>query len=172
MQVDYKGFTISVELDTNPEDPRSWDNFGTMICYHPHYNLGDKHKLSMEEAGKIYHNKNVVALPLFLYDHSGITISTTPFSCPWDSGQIGFIYVTKDDVRKEFGRITKKVLEKVNKCLESEVKVYDEYLRGDVYCFTVENDEGEIIDSCGGFFGDGDYCFEEAKRAIDYIIKG
>jgi hypothetical protein len=32
---------------------------------------------------------------LYLYDHSGITISTSPFSCGWDSGQVGFIYLTR-----------------------------------------------------------------------------
>ena len=25
------------------DDPRSWDNIGTMVCFHSRYNLGDKH---------------------------------------------------------------------------------------------------------------------------------
>lgn len=44
-----------------------------------------------------------VILPLYLYDHSGITISTVPFSCPWDSGQVGWIYAPKDTFRKATG---------------------------------------------------------------------
>lgn len=39
----------------------------------------------------------VLMLPLHLYDHSGITMNTTGFHCPWDSGQVGFIYVTLKD---------------------------------------------------------------------------
>lgn len=39
-------------------------------------------------------DEKVAMLPLFLYDHSGITMSTGPFHCPWDSGQVGFIYMT------------------------------------------------------------------------------
>ena len=30
-----------------------------------------------------------VFLPLYLFDHSGITMNTSGFSCPWDSGQVG-----------------------------------------------------------------------------------
>ena len=30
--------------------------------------------------------EGMVILPLYLYDHSGITMNTTGFSCPWDSG--------------------------------------------------------------------------------------
>ena len=30
----------------------------------------------------------MVILPLYLYDHSGITMNTCGFSCPWDSGQV------------------------------------------------------------------------------------
>ena len=90
-----------------------------------------------------------------MYDHSGVTISTTPFSCPWDSGQIGFAIVTKEELRKEFSvkRITKELTEKATKILLNEVEVYDQYLKGDVYGFKVlENDEE--TDSCFGFFGD------------------
>ena len=37
----------------------------------------------------------MVILPLYLYDHSGITMNTCGFSCPWDSGQVGWIYADK-----------------------------------------------------------------------------
>ena len=40
---------------------------------------------------------------LYLYDHSGITMSTGSFCDSWDSGQVGFIYVTKEDIEKEYG---------------------------------------------------------------------
>ena len=44
-----------------------------------------------------------VILPLYLYDHSGITMSTGPFSCPWDSGQVGWIYASKKTFIDETG---------------------------------------------------------------------
>ena len=42
-------------------------------------------------------------LPLYLYDHSGITMNTTGFNDRWDSGQVGFIYTTKDRVTELMG---------------------------------------------------------------------
>ena len=36
-------YLIEVHQDESPESPRSWDNLGTMICFHRRYDLGDKH---------------------------------------------------------------------------------------------------------------------------------
>ena len=102
-----------------------------------------------------------VCLPLYLYDHSGITMSTSSFSCRWDSGQVGYIYCSTKAIEAEFGDVTEEVLAKVTGILESEVKTYDQYLTGDVYGFKLmkmsECDQGheheEEIDSCGGFYG-------------------
>ncbi|SNS23209.1 hypothetical protein SAMN05446037_1006135 [Anaerovirgula multivorans] len=44
-----------------------------------------------------------VILPLYLYDHSGITMSSSPFSCQWDSVQVGWIFCTKERFREETG---------------------------------------------------------------------
>ena len=33
---------------------------------------------------------------VYKYEHGGIALSTSPFNCPWDSGQIGYIYMLKD----------------------------------------------------------------------------
>ena len=48
-------------------------------------------------------SQKFLMLPLYLYDHSGITMNTTGFSCPWDSGQVGWIYASKEDALREFG---------------------------------------------------------------------
>jgi hypothetical protein len=105
-----------------------------------------------------------VILPLYLYDHSGITMNTTGFSCGWDSGQVGFIYVSRETLRKEYSvkRISNKIVEKATKLLIGEVETYDQFLKGDVYGFKVFKvetcDKGceheEEIGSCWGFYGD------------------
>ena len=58
--------------------------------------------LSVKELVEIVKEENVI-LPLYLYDHSGITMNTTGFSCGWDSGVVGFIYCSKKDFREETG---------------------------------------------------------------------
>lgn len=89
---------------------------------------------------------NVTALPLYLYDHGGLTIKTSPFSCIFDSGLVGFIYAIEGAEGMTRDQITN--------CLMAEVKEYDSYLTGDVYCYTVTDSNGEHVDSCGGFIGD------------------
>lgn len=102
-----------------------------------------------------------IMLPLYLYDHSGITMSTGRFSCQWDSGQVGWIICDKKTINENFGGDR----DKAEKALESEVAIYDQYLTGDVYGFIVEERETEgcscckrsfaweQTDSCWGFYG-------------------
>jgi len=182
-----KRFKIS--QDDWAQDPRAeWDNLGTMICFHGRYTLGDKHDYNSsdfdgwDELQNYIEKKlgGVVILPLYLYDHSGITMNTTGFSCSWDSGQVGFIYVSRETLLKEYGgkKVTTKLKEKVTQYLIGEVETYDQYLTGDVYRFELQNGvemvklskedfekgdtknidvevEWEFEDSCSSFYGSG-----------------
>jgi hypothetical protein len=164
--------TLEIVFDNTPESPRTFDNLSIMVCFHKRYALGDKHKYREDEfsgwdelRSTIEKDHDVVAIyPLYIYDHSGITISTTPFQCRWDSGQVGFVFVDKKTVRECMSvlRITQKMIDKVSADIEDEVNTYDQYLRGDVYgfqltrkevCRSCEHVEQEIIDSCYGFYG-------------------
>jgi hypothetical protein len=100
-------------------------------------------------------DKEWIILPLYLYDHSGITMNTTGFSCRWDSGQVGYIYVSKKRAMTELGLKTfgKRGYEKTVKALRQEVETYDQYLTGDVHGFHLETKDGDVIDSCWGFYG-------------------
>lgn len=127
-----------------------------------------------EEIEKVWKwiEKNMIVMPLFLYDHSGISISTSK-SCRWDSGQVGFMYITKRDAVVKSGNkyFTKALEEKTIACLESELKTYDTYLRGDVYGYRILDKEGNDIDSCWGFYGydhEKSGLMDEAKGYIDY----
>ena len=100
--------------------------------------------------------KVAVLLPVYMYDHSGITLATTPFSCRWDSGMVGWIFISNDKIRNEYGvkNITKKTVERMRWYLNGEIKVLDAYVRGDVYGYRILDAEGEEEHACWGFFGD------------------
>jgi len=91
-----------------------------------------------------------VILPVYLYDHSGLTINTTGFSCPWDSGQLGWIYATHRDIKEEYGEVTPETLTKAESLLQSEIEEYDLYLTGQCYGFKLYEGHNEI-NSCWGF---------------------
>ena len=74
--------------------------------------------------------EGMMILPLYLYDHSGITMNTTGFSCPWDSGQVGWIYADRRRIEAEYGKVTPETVEKARQVLEGEVKSYDYFLTG------------------------------------------
>jgi hypothetical protein len=164
---EYKSADGSVMLkiyqDDLGESPREWDNLGTMVCWHRRYNLGDKHSYSDPDSFMEWWKKQKgILLPLYLYDHSGITMSTSnaryPFNDRWDSGQVGWTYITNEKIRKEYSakKISKKLRERVAQYLINEVETYDQYLTGDVYGFKliVEKEECQVFeDSCWGFYG-------------------
>ena len=181
-------YLIKILPDEGGDSPRNWDNLGTMVCFHGRYDLGDKHDYQSgdydnwgEMMDAIIKNEKVgVILPLYLYDHSGITMNTTGFSCPWDSGRVGFIFVSKKKILAEYGgkRMTPALIERATARLVGEVETYDQYLRGDVYgyqVFEVSNcDKGheheEELDSCWGFFGQEE-CMKEAEGIVDWYVK-
>jgi len=169
------GYTIEIHTDEDAGNPRKeWDNAGTMLCMHSRYDLGDERNVTVEAIQEIIEREDVLYLPLYLYDHSGITMRTGPFSCPWDSGQVGIIYITKERAIQEFGgkRFTETVKKQALSCLESEVKVYDAFLTGSVYGYNVLDPAGESIDSCWGFYEtnneDMAYMLSQAKAAIQH----
>lgn len=165
MEITNDKYELKVGFESDPQNPRTeWDNLGTMVCFHRNYSLGDKTDLKSDdfdgwEELESYLKKEegaLMVIPLYMYDHSGITINTTGFSCRWDSGQIGFIYISKEKVRKEYNckRISEKLKEKVRGYLLNEVKIYDEYVTGNVYWYEVlDKESGDMLDSCGGFYG-------------------
>ena len=100
--------------------------------------------------------KVAVMLPVYMYDHSGITLATTPFSCRWDSGLVGWIFVTRDTIRKEYAvtNITKKTVDQMRWYLKGEIELLEAYVTGEVYGFEIEDENGDVEDSCWGFYGD------------------
>ena len=199
-EVNIKGVkhVLSIELDSDSEDPRSWDNLSKMYCWHRNYSLGDQHSfnrirealvdiigecvpgdkinevmsvtgskvLTGQEVDKLLIEalKDYVCIKyLYLYDHSGISISTSDFKDPWDSGIVGIVYLTKETILKNIAYADEvSWYEVASKIIEEEVDTYDQWLKGEVYCFLLETVEEcphcnqevrESIDSMGGFFG-------------------
>lgn len=174
------GKVLVICRDEDAEDPRKgFDNLGVMVCFHRRYNLGDKHDYKPDNYGSrdemmkdiIAREKPAVILPLWLYDHSGITMSVGenpgyPFTDRWDAGQVGYIFARREDVLKEYGkkRVSPQLRKLVETVLRGEVETYDNYLTGNVYgyrvvkegqCSECGHEEEEEFDACWGFYGEG-----------------
>ena len=136
-------YKLTVEQDDIATDPREWNNLSTMVCWHRRYNLGDKHSFEdMHEmledlayqAGIEYdediNSPNLMTKlspyylikPLYLYDHSGISMSTSdgyPYNDRWDAGVVGFAYISKADV---FNNLVEYVLDENGERIKIEHK--------------------------------------------------
>lgn len=118
--------------------------------------------MNFEDKWKLLESEGFYCLPIFIYEHGGITMNIGGFSCPWDSGQAGWIYTTKDEILKaeirvksEKGNYIKVTNQNwkfaAQSVLKDEVKTYDMYLQGDVYGYVIDEIEMDNLTSvtCG-----------------------
>lgn len=171
----YKGLTIKLVYDQDCESPLEYDE-GVFITYRKdsRYILGNApiDRDEFESIGARIKAGELVGLPVFAYIHSGVALNTSGFSCPWDSGQSGFIYITKATALAWQGGevLTAKRRARALDSLQSVVKMYSQWLGGECYGYIIEDSEGEELSSCWGFIGQ-EYALEEAKREADYHAK-
>lgn len=173
------GLTVKLVQDEDPVNPRKdYDQLGVLVDWHRRQDIGERKVTARELAAlkrggfgllRRYLRRTlgaVCVIPVGLLDHSGQHIYVGGGAHPsdpggWDSGTVGFIYATRESVEKLGAP-----LELVEEALTGEVEEYDQYIRGDVYGYTIENAAGETVDSCWGLFG-WEYAEAEAKRAAE-----
>ena len=168
--IQQSGYTLRILTDDHPESPADWVTLGRIAYTSDRYTLGTEH-VSQERAQEILdgiEDGSLFGLPVYAYVHGGATISTRPFSCPWDSGQSGFVYCRASDAEDwwdadpdpDFRQNALRVLRR-------QVETFDQYLRGDVYGYTITDKNGDVVDSCWGFYGI-ECAEEEALSALNY----
>ena len=183
----YRGVTIEVIPDYDSESPRNWSNIGTVCNMHPSYSFGDFNLPNKPESFS-EHCENVgidindlIVLPIYAHIHSGIVLSTNkceyPFTCPWDTCQIGLIYCAKSDyvetvkVKDSPGLSDQEIIEMAKQALESEVETLSTWLSGGVVGYScwgsIEGLE-PFDDSCWGFYDEA-YMLKEVKANIDSV---
>lgn len=156
-------------------NPREWDNAVALVCYHGRYNLGDTDATLLNLHGiEKGDSPDELELPddvvystnLYLYDHSGITISCgegNPFG-PWDSGQVGVAVIVASELTKLGLDPETFAVSELARWVEGEVEEYDAYLRGECYRWQItkamptcdgcgHTPERDVVESVGGYLG-------------------
>lgn len=155
-------FTYKIHRDEDAGSPRREnDNLGVMALKHGRYDLGDKDAelpfVNGDWREGTLRDDVFLCKKVYLYDHGGITISHSPFSCQWDSGMVGWHYITKQALLDNWPDIdlaSEDAMQKANDILDGELEEYDAYLQGEVWGYTITDEEGDEVDSCWGFIGD------------------
>ena len=184
-ELEYKGFAIKTYYDYDAESPREWDNLGTIATLqfvqeikHLGSTRGERVKEGILEEVEFVGKNGGVVLPIYCYEHGSIALSTKAWTglpeghAQFDTRIEGFIFATASDIRKWFNvkHISLKLQKTVKEVLANEVSTYGAYVNGDVYGWTLEDANGELIQSCWGYY-DYEYMIEECKSQADYNIE-
>jgi hypothetical protein len=175
-------YTLTILLDECAESPREWDNLGTIYAAHRKYNLSDEpytcagnnerpiqdlcEELGIPNITEL--KKKYLCYPLSMYEHSGISLYIGTPTCEFDSGLLGFVVVPKEKAREWFKvkNFSKRVKSEIESRLNREIEAYSYYLNGECYRYILTED-GEELDSCGGFYGSDIY-----ENGMSYHIPG
>ena len=142
--ITYKDHNIEIHHDRDCESPISLgDSEGIHLALGNLNNryFSPKGAISIEQ-GKELDRRKWHAFPVYMYAHSGIALSTTPFSCPFDSGRLGTLYLKKSEFPPKTRRKSALLI----------LEEWANYANGNCYGYRILKD-GEEIDSCWGFIG-------------------
>ena len=120
-----------------------------------------------------------IAYPITKYEHGAISLSLG-YTQGWDYGIVGFVYVTKETLRKEYGvkRITKSIIECTGNRLQDELDMLTSWLNGKCYGWQIKEyaltddgldwEEVGVLDSCWEYF-DKEQALDDMKDALNCL---
>ena len=161
------GLTLTIGYDEWAESPLEWDEVKIAYLQRSRYTLGNASvsEDKMDEIRDRIASGELYGLAVYAYVHSGVALKTAPFSCAFDSGQSGFVYIKKDspDIAHFKGN-TEEIYKFLSGCVEN----YSDYLNGSNYDYRTEDEDGEVIDSCCmGTWGNFYALCEECEGILD-----
>jgi len=159
---------LEIVTDESCESPREWDNLTIIVTIkNNHHTMGDFQVNNSEELREMLKgHKAKYAMPLYVYEHSGISLKCFedkvgyPYNDQWDAGCIGMVYTTKK-LLKDNG-LDKYPEDKVIEQMKTEIETYSQWCNGECYgfrltelskCDKCEQSNDKEIDSCYGFYG-------------------
>lgn len=153
-EVSYNGGNIQIVRDPEPTSPKECgDDSVFLVAFHRSFSVKDHGIKNAEDIDVWRETHNI--LPLFAYIHGGVALSLGAFGCRWDSGQVGYVLVSKD-------------MNDPESAAKTLVEEWQRYLDGEVYGYRSSFEDD--VDSCYGFHSIDD-ALEEGKRVIDYENK-
>ena len=168
-----KNLIIKVVCDEFASNPRENGNFSHFAMGHKKRELGDKDasfdldKYStwdQVEEMLVKERRAFVIVPVSAIDHSSFCMFPGIIR-DFDSGQIGFAYATREEVISEFGDDSDESIEKANSIIHGEIEEYSRWYNGEAYGWEIRDEDGETVDSCGGYREEND-ALEDANLRL------
>lgn len=181
--INYRGMQINVYFDEDCESPAEWGDDEAFLTSDWRSLWLNKTPVTAQDCRDAYETKrNFVRVwnnranrydgyfifPCSVYEHSGITVTGVYKDSDEDFYTVcGHAFIC---VRQEKGTWTRT---KAYERAKSIRQVWAEYLEGETYGVTVEDEEENEIDSCWGYIGEEskEMGIDEAKAVIDNEIE-
>lgn len=174
---------LEITYDSDVDSPRTWSNLGKFIVISSRYNSPDDDetfisivketsqyatsqenhieliKKEIEDLG----DKVLYITPVCRYEHSGVSYSIGT-KHGFDYSNNGFYIVTEETLKGICEPLSSD--EEYEKQISSEIETYNQWVNGEVYAFTLYDENGEHEDSCCGF-----YAIEDIKEHLPEEFK-
>jgi len=155
----YKYTNVKIENDHDPLNPRNeFDNLSTFYGLLTRYLIGGKRdQIYSGEDNMVNHVqglKQAGAVVVEFHTNAGLQ----------------FAVVEKDQIIKEYGNNGKKARASAEAVCKGEIATWEAWCNGEVYGYTITDNDGEYLDSCWGFYG-YEYCKQEADNARQWHEK-
>ena len=153
--------TFRVHRDPKPKNPRKEEVLTTIVGWHRKYAISDTYEYRDRAAflGSVRPEDTVK--PLYMYDHGGVVLSTSPFlvrsasASPyaWDYRQVGYVLVPPE--RIEALGLDGSDTEFIERIIDVEIKDFEAYMNGNVYRVNVHRMvDRDVLETPVGSVGD------------------
>lgn len=168
---------LVIEYDGDCESPRTWSNIGYFLTFERNYKSPDDNKdfkwikeLATDENVKCVadhiqeieknwdskeYGKIVYIEAVTRFEHGVVQYKLGDLS-GWDYSTCGF-YIVTDKSQQELGTPD----DKIEYVIQDELDCYNKWRNGEVFLFVLYNNDGEVKDSCSGF-----YSLEDIKEYL------
>lgn len=158
---------LVIEYDTSGISPREDDNLGYFITVESRYQSPDndteltnivyeeqhgadnveQHAENIKTRIEEERGETVKAIyPVYRYEHGNVVYRRGTAS-GFDYSNCGF-YIVTDKTQDVLGTPDNRI----EAMIDSELDCYTKYANGEMYCYTLYNESGEVEDSCCGFY--------------------
>lgn len=120
---------------------------------------------SAEDMKNYASDKGYEIFQLFRYEHgqvafrAGLDNPGYPFDCQWDAGVEGYVLVRREE---------EDVMEDLNEVANQHLEYLSDFCNGCIYGFTLQDDDGEELDSCWGYIGMENCMSAGRESAVSY----
>lgn len=163
--------TVKIEHDESPECPMDWDGSWTLHSFHRQHSTFTHHQQFRDDNGNwklSIRNKLRAGTAFWLsYFEHGMckwgrqgTMSNMPDFC-WDGVETAGLLIWEHPVTDMGAKTYEDRVKDANGFLET----YTNFCNGCVYGYVVEDEDGDTVDSCWGFYDDNSLK-EAVKEAV------